>query len=116
MILFFTALLSYANAQSGQRGRRSEPPSITERLERAQKDLSLSDDQLAQWKSIFEKYDGQIQAAREDRDREKGRELMGQMEAELKATLNSDQAEKFTAMQEERKKRGGPGGKRPQRN
>ncbi|MEO1654872.1 MAG: hypothetical protein AAFU64_15095, partial [Bacteroidota bacterium] len=103
MLLCLGFIVFQSQAQPEQRGRRPEPPSIAERVEKAEKDLNLSEDQVTQWTAIFKKYDEQMKTARENRDREKGQELMEKMTAELKATLNEEQATKFAAMQEKRK-------------
>ena len=79
---------------------------LEERLEKAQEQLTLSEDQVADWKTIFEKYDDKIQEARQNRDRTSGESLRDSMNEELMATLNEEQQEKFEKMQKNRPERG----------
>ena len=68
IILILLAVTFTAWSQPG-RGQRADPPSLEERLEKAQEQLTLSEDQVADWKTIFEKYDDKIQEAWQNRDR-----------------------------------------------
>ncbi len=106
-IMFLMLLLLAATTSWSQGNRqRPEPPSIEERLDQAREQLTLTEDQLTEWKAIFEKYDDQIQKARENRDRESGESLRAALNEELMATLNEDQQEKFKTMQKNRPQRG----------
>ncbi|MDW3192349.1 MAG: hypothetical protein R8G66_08290 [Cytophagales bacterium] len=89
-----------------KRGQRPEPPSIEERLEQAKEQLTLTDDQVVEWKTIFEKYDDKIQEARQNRDRKTGESLRNTLNEELMATLDEAQQEKFKELQKNRPERG----------
>lgn len=105
--LFIVLLLTCsATAWAQGRGQRPEPPSIEERLDQAKEQLTLTEEQLSEWKIIFEKYDDQIQEARENRDRESGETLRTALNEELLATLNEEQQAKFKEMQKNRSRRG----------
>ena len=107
ILAMMLTLTTLAWAQRGQRGQRPEPPSVEERIEKAQEELSLTDAQVTEWKAIFEKYDESLAEARQNRDRELGEQTRTAMETALKATLTEDQQEKFDKMQKNRQRRGG---------
>lgn len=105
IMLVLLTITFTAWSQQG-RGQRPEPPSLEERLEKATEQLTLTDDQVADWKSIFEKYDDQLQEARDNRDRKTGESLRTALNEELMATLNEDQQTKFEKMQKNREGQG----------
>lgn len=105
IILLLLTVTTVAWSQQ-RRGQRPEPPSIEERIEQAKEQLALTDDQVADWKAIFEKYDDKIQKARENRDRATGENLRNSLNEELMATLDEEQQEKFKEMQKNRPGRG----------
>lgn len=105
IMLVLLAITCTTRAQQG-RGQRPEPPSVEERLEQATEQLTLTDDQVQDWKSIFEKYDDQLQEARDNRDRKTGESLRTSLNEELMATLNEDQQAKFEKMQKNRQGQG----------
>ena len=105
MILIVLVAVSLTAWSQPNRGQRPEPPSLEERLEKAQEQLTLTDEQLAEWRVIFEKYDDHIQEARQNRDRLAGESLRASLDQELMATLDEEQQEKFKAMQKQRTKR-----------
>lgn len=78
--------------------QRPERPSAEQMIERATKDLSLTDEQVQQWTEIHEKYESDM------KNESKARETMQVMGKELEATLTEEQLEKFKKMQ----KRQGP--------
>lgn len=78
--------------------QRPERPSAEQMIERATKDLSLTDEQVQQWTEIHEKYESDM------KNESKARETMQVLGKELEATLTEEQLEKFKKMQ----KRQGP--------
>lgn len=110
MILMLLGVTFTAWSQQNNRGQRPEPLSIEERLKQAKEELTLTDDQVADWKTIFEKYDDKIQKAQQSRDREAGETLHNALNEELMATLDETQQKKFKESQKNRRQRpGGPG-------
>ena len=106
LIVLMLLAVTFTAWSQQRRGQRPEPPSIEERLEQAKEQLTLTDDQVSDWKEIFEKYDDQMQEARENRDREAGETLRKSLNEELMATLDEAQQEKFQEMQKNRSGRG----------
>lgn len=94
-------------AQPGNNDKR-KPPTIEERTARAKKELNLSDKQAGKWKEIHEKYDKEIKAALNAKDREKRKTITDKLDAELNAILNKDQKKKFIELKKKRFK-----GRRP---
>lgn len=106
-VIFLMLFLSFSTVSWSQgRGQRTEPPSLEERLEQAKEQLALTEDQVSDWRTIFEKYDDQFQEARQNRDRTSGESLRTALNEELMATLNEEQQEKFKEMQKNRSQRG----------
>lgn len=100
-------MLTLSAAAFAQRGQRAEPPSAEERIEKATEALALSDEQVQEWQTIFEKYDGEMKAAREKKDRGLIETTREAMETELKATLSEEQTAKFEEMTKPRRRRRG---------
>lgn len=98
--LFFAALClaALAIAQTPE-GQRPPAPSQEEMIERATKDLSLSEEQVKEWKTIHKKY---AEALEQEKQVHETRKQMGE---ELEATLTKEQLVKFEEM---RKKQGPP--------
>lgn len=103
MILGFLSLTPFAFAQQGQRQQRPEPPSAKEMVQKATKELSLTDEQVTQWTAIHEKYESSM------KNRSKAEATRKKLGEELEATLTEEQLEKFKKMQQNQKppKRGG---------
>ncbi|MEQ8714327.1 MAG: hypothetical protein RIC80_15010 [Cyclobacteriaceae bacterium] len=93
-----------AYAQRGGGGRPS-PPDPAEMIAQATESLDLTHSQVAQWEAIHEKYEDEMMSARGNR--EEGKEVMNQMQAELEATLTEGQKVKFVEMKKNRPRRGG---------
>lgn len=106
LIILMLLAVTFSAWSQQRRGQQPEPPSMEERLEQAKEQLTLSDDQVNDWKEIFEKYDDQIQTARENRDRTEGESLRKSMNEELMATLDEEQQKKFEELQKNRPQRG----------
>ena len=98
MMLLMFGIVFASLAQQGGRGKRE--PNKEERIERAKTELSLSDEQVTQWKEIHEKYESEMKEARENRE-----ELRNKIEQELKAILTEEQQAKFEEMKKKRPKR-----------
>lgn len=103
VIACMTVVTLGAYAQPGGGGRPS-PPDPAEMIAQATKNLDLTDSQVAQWEAIHEKYEDKMESSRGDR--EEGQAVRLQMQAELEATLTQEQKTKFTAMRENRPRRG----------
>ncbi len=95
-VLFIVTL---ANAQD-RRPQSGERPSPEQMIEKATKELDLTDEQVKQWQEIHKKYGEAM------KDRSSAQETRKKMGEELEATLTEDQLEKFKKM---RRKRGRPG-------
>ncbi|WP_462248745.1 hypothetical protein [Ekhidna sp.] len=96
MILGLVLCVHFANAQS-QRPQRGERPSPEKMIERATKELSLTAEQVEEWKAIHKKY------SEEMKDRSKAEETRKKMGAELEKTLTEEQLEKFKKMRPKRR-------------
>lgn len=83
-------------AQPPQRGGKG--PSPEEMIKKVTEELSLTDEQVAQWKAIHEKYEESM------KDESKREETMKTMNEEFEAILTEEQLEKFTEMREKRGK------------
>ncbi len=105
MILILLSTVFSAWSKGG-RGQRPTPPTIEERIEKAKEELTLSEDQAAEWQVIFEKYEDQIQEARQNQDRKAGESLRNTVNKELLATLDEGQQIAFEKMQKNRPGRG----------
>lgn len=95
MIICLVATSSIVFAQ----GPNRERPSMEEQIEKATKELNLTDEQVEQWTAIHKKYESSM------KEREEGRETRKKMGAELEAILNDDQLAKFKEMQKKRPER-----------
>ncbi len=93
-----------AYAQRGGGGRQA-PPDPAEMIAQATENLDLTDSQVAQWEAIHEKYEDEMKSGRGNR--EEGKEVMNQMQAELEATLTEGQKVKFAEMKKNHPRRGG---------
>jgi uncharacterized protein with von Willebrand factor type A (vWA) domain len=89
--LVFWANLSFAQRPNQQRPER---PTQEQMIERATKELSLTEAQVNQWKEIHIKYEAAM------KDRSKANETRKAMGKELEATLNNEQLKKFKKMRE----------------
>jgi periplasmic protein CpxP/Spy len=105
-----------APAQEGGRGEggdhhRGHMMSPEDRTDRLTKALNLSDDQKSKVLSILQDEQKQMEAVRSDSslsrdDRwSKMREIRENTTAQIKGTLNSDQAKKFSEMQQQMEQR-----------
>lgn len=110
LILLVLMTFTFSAWSQPVRGQRPSPPSIEERIEKAKEELDLSDDQAAAWKTIFDKYDDQIQEARQNQDRKAGESIRKNMNDELLATLTEEQQEAFKKWQDNRPQRNRRGG------
>ncbi len=104
-LMMMVMLVGLVYASHAQR-RPQRPESIEKRIERAKEELSLSDDQVESWKAVHEKYEADLKAAREARDREKGEATRKKIDEELRAILTEEQQEKFEEMKKKRRKGG----------
>ena len=97
LTISFISLVTLAWSQGpnggGQRGDRPEMPSSKEMIEKATKELDLSDAQVKKWEEIHEKYEDDM------KNQESARNTMHKMGKELEATLTKEQLEKFKKMQ-----------------
>jgi Spy/CpxP family protein refolding chaperone len=126
-IALFTAALLFMSSQiyaqgGGQRGMGPRGFSPEERVKQLKDSLSLSDEQTAKVKTIFEHQQQEMMAAREKAgdDREAMRSAMTEIRTKsdkaILEILNEKQKAKYTKMQEEQQKRmqqrmgGGPPG------
>lgn len=98
-IVFAIVSMSTVAMAQEQKGQRPAPPSAEEMIKKATEELSLSDEQVAQWTAIHKKYDASI------KERAKAEKNLQAMGKELEATLNEAQQEKFEKM---RKSQGPP--------
>ncbi len=121
-VVFVQAQQGPPDGEGGGGGQRGKAPSVEDRLERMQKDLDLTDDQVAKIKPILEDMQKQMEALRESSsgDREKSMEamkkLMDSEEEKISALLTDEQKTKLAEMKKEREKnRPGPGQGRPPR-
>lgn len=96
-MILILALVSIGTLGFSQgRGKdRPEPPSAEEMIAKATKELSLTDQQVNEWKAIHEKYE-------DDMKEESTRREMGK---ELEATLTEEQLKKFKEMISKRPQR-----------
>ena len=102
ILLIFSSQAFISEAQR-TRPEREQRPSQEEMIEKATKELSLTDEQIAEWKKIHDKYAEAMKASRSQ-----ARETKESMGKELEAILNEDQLKKFREMREKRR----PGGRR----
>jgi len=95
----------------GERPMRNHQEAPQDKVEKAQKYLELTDEQISQWYKIHAKYAEQKSEMQEEIKGEM-KELEDKMLKELNATLTEEQAAKFILAQERMKKRmrrsGGP--------
>lgn len=100
MILGMVLVTTFANAQD-QRPQRGERPTPEQMIEKATEELSLTEEQVKQWKEIHAKYEESM------KDRSTAHETRKKMGEELEATLTEEQLEKFKEMRPRRgRKRG----------
>lgn len=95
IILTLVAMVTISKAQRGQR-----PPNLEQRIERAEKELGLSESQVEAWKAVHTKYENELKASRSER-----RSIHEKMEKELEAILDEEQKAKFLEMRENRGRR-----------
>ncbi len=88
--------LTYAQ---GQRGQRPAPPTTTEIIKTATKELGLSEEQATEWKTIHEKY------ADDMKDRSTAKEVRDKIDTELQATLTENQLETYLEKKKKRESR-----------
>lgn len=100
LLVISTVVFSQEQQQQQQ---RKGPPSAEQRIERATKELSLTDRQVKEWENIFSRYESDLKGKPQNNDARKA------MSKELEATLTEVQLEKFQAM---KKKQGPPPGRR----
>lgn len=102
ILIGFIGLTAFGFSQ-GQRSQRPEPPSSEEMIEKATKELSLTEEQVTQWTAIHEKYEDSM------KERSKAQATRKEMGEELEATLTEEQLEKFKEMRKNQRppKRGG---------
>lgn len=96
-IILLSGLFFVGTAQ--ERPRSAARPNPEERLERATKELELTNSQVKLWKEIHEKYKPEVDATRE-----KHESVREKIETELLATLTPDQKVKFNEMKKNRPK------------
>ncbi len=103
-LIAFTMILmvTFVHGQD-QRPKNGERPSPEEMIEKATKELSLTDDQVKEWQEIHEKY------AEAMKERSSARETRKKMGEELEATLTEEQLEKFKNMRPGARRKGGKG-------
>lgn len=102
IIIGMLFLVTLVNAQD-RRPQRGDRPSPEQMIEKATKELDLTDEQVKQWHEIHKKYGEAM------KDRSNARETRTKMGEELEATLTEEQLEKFKKMRA--KRRPGKGGK-----
>lgn len=75
---------------------RQRPPSPEQMLEKMTEELTLSEEQVASWQAIHEKYGDEMKS--------NGREIRPKLEADIKEILTDEQWEKFQEMKPKRKR------------
>lgn len=93
-------------AQDNPEGRKS---AMKEHHQQLTEDLKLSEEQSEAWKAVHKEYRPKIKAIRseeglsKEQKKEKARVIKAEMDTQLKAILNPEQAAKWEAMKAERK-------------
>ena len=104
-IMLASGICNYVSAQEskGSTGAAAMTPEqqIDMRMQRMTKDLALTEQQQASVRQIMQQNVGQIEAAKQAKDRDKVKQIRQQANEQIAALLTPDQKEKFQKMQED---------------